>query len=116
MTKLESAYARCGMDYAGTIDRCAGDEQMLKDLLSMFLADDNFKKLMSALNENNAEMGFRAAHSLKGSSGMLGMTGLHGVLKDMTECLRAGDTVSAASYREAAKREYAAAAEMIGSL
>lgn len=116
MTKLEGAYARCGMDYAGTIDRCAGDEQMLKELLSMFLADDNFKKLMSALNENNAEMGFRAAHSLKGSSGMLGMTGLHGVLKDMTECLRAGDTVSAASYREAAEREYAAAAEMIGSL
>lgn len=116
MTVLESAYARCGMDYAGTIDRCAGDERMLRELLDIFLADDSFKKLISAMDKGDAENGFRAAHSLKGSSGMLGMTGLHHALKEITECLRSGDVAAASRYRGAAEREYAAAAEMIGSL
>ena len=77
MAELRFAYAARGYDYAGAIERVAGDEELLHSLLDMFAADESFLKLMSALDAHDALEGFHAAHSLKGSSGMLGMTGLY---------------------------------------
>lgn len=116
MSMLENAYADHGMDYAGTIDRCAGDEEMLRELLAVFAADASFEGLLAALDNNDARTAFAAAHALKGSTGMLGMTRLHTVMAEMTECLRAGDAVSANGYRAEAAKEYAAVIEMIRRL
>ena len=58
----------------------------------------------------------QAAHSLKGSSGMLGLSGLFEAMKSVTEPLRRGDASEAAAYRADVEREYAAAIGMIKSL
>ncbi len=116
MSELKFAYAARGYDYAGAVERVSGDEELLRSLLDMFLADENYALLVSALDADDAQEGFRAAHSLKGSSGMLGLTGLFEALKSITEALRRGDTAGAALYRDAVAREYDAAAGMIKSL
>ena len=112
MAELRFAYAARGYDYAGAIERVAGDEELLHSLLDMFAADETFLKLMS----HDALEGFHAAHSLKGSSGMLGMTGLYEAMKLMTEPLRSGDAEKALQYRAEVEREYAAAVGMIECL
>lgn len=116
MTKLEAAYAEYGMDYYETIGRTADDEELLMQLLDMFAADGNYAALNDALDADNASAAFGAAHALKGSSGMLGMTRLHQVMSDMTERLRAGDIAAAKALRDAAAHEYKAAVRMIASL
>ncbi len=116
MSELKFAYAAHGYDYAGAIERVSDDEELLRSLLDMFLADANYTALMSALAVRDAQAGFQAAHSLKGSSGMLGLTGLFEALRSITEPLRRGDAERALSCREAVEREYAAAADMIKSL
>ena len=86
---------------------------MLAELLSIFIADGGFGSLCAALDSGDTEAAFRAAHALKGSTGMLGMTRLYIVLCDMTECLRRGDINSARAHRDSAKREYGLVSEMI---
>ena len=72
MAELRFAYAARGYDYAGAIERVAGDEELLHSLLDMFAADSSFLKLMSALDAHDALEGFHAAHSLKGRRGLQG--------------------------------------------
>ncbi len=116
MAEIKFAYAAHSYDYAGAIERVAGDEELLRSLLDMFLADSNYAQLMSALDAGDAQLGFQAAHSLKGSSGMLGLSGLFEAMKSITEPLRRGDASEAAAYRADVEREYAAAIGMIKSL
>ncbi|CDB43852.1 putative uncharacterized protein [Firmicutes bacterium CAG:240] len=126
MAELRFAYAARGYDYAGAIERVAGDEELLHSLLDMFAADESFLKLMSALDAHDALEGFHAAHSLKGSSGMLGMTGLYEAMKLIIEPLRTGEAdramhnraarEKALQYRAEVEREYAAAVGMIECL
>lgn len=116
MTRIEALYGKYGMDYPATIERCAGDEEMLAELLSIFIADGGFGSLCAALDSGDTEAAFRAAHALKGSTGMLGMTRLYIVLCDMTECLRRGDINSARTHRDSAQREYGLVSEMIGCI
>lgn len=116
MSMLENAYAAHGMDYAGTIDRCAGDEEMLRELLAVFTSDASFEKLLAALDNNDAPAAFACSHALKGSTGMLGMTRLHTVMAEMTEFLRAGDAASANNCRADAEKEYAAVIGIIRGL
>lgn len=110
------AYASAGCDYASAVERCAGDEQLLLNLLDMFIADESYKKLISALDAGDAAGGFRAAHSLKGSSGMLGFSGLFEAMKRITEPLRRGDAAGAPVFRADVEREYAAVTAMIKSI
>ncbi len=116
MSELKFAYAVHGYDYAGAIERVSGDEELLRSLLDMFLTDESYAELMSALAALDAQRGFRAAHSLKGSSGMLGLTGLFEAMKLIAEPLRRGEAAEAMLCRDAVEREYAAAAGMIKSL
>ena len=116
MVGIKFAYAARGYDYAGAIERVAGDEELLRSLLDMFAADKSYAQLMSALDALDTDEGFRAAHSIKGSSGMLGMTGLFEAAKKITEPLRGGSIEEALKYRADVEREYAAAIGMIESL
>ena len=116
MSELKFAYAVHGYDYAGAIERVSGDEELLRSLLDMFLTDESYAELMSALAALDAQRGFRAAHSLKGSSGMLGLTGLFEAMKLITSQLSRGEAAEAMLCRDAVELEYAAAAGMIKSL
>lgn len=115
MTRLEREYLARGMDYAGALDRAAGDETLLIELLRMFPEDKSYFEMVSALKAGDVG-GFAAAHSLKGSSAMLGLTGLFDVLKTVTELLRADDAAAASAYLPCLESKHSAVTEIIKSL
>lgn len=116
MAELRFAYAARGYDYAGAIERVAGDEELLHSLLDMFAADESFLKLMSALDAHDALEGFHAAHSLKGQLRHARHDRLYEAMKLITEPLRSGDAEKALQYRAKVEHEYAAAVGMIECL
>lgn len=116
MKNIKSTYTLAGNDYDGAINRTAGDEELLLSLFDMFLNDKSWQELNAAMANGDAKSAFAAAHSLKGSSGMLGMTKLFEAMRPLTEALRGGDIALAKRLLPAAEREYKAVTELIKTL
>lgn len=91
MSKLKTLYTEAGFDYDSAIDRTLNDEDMLIQLVKAFVQDTGISTLENAVREGDVMTAFRAAHSLKGSSGMLGFTGFFDAICPVTESLRAGN-------------------------
>ncbi len=91
MNSLKSAFISSGNDYFAALERVAGDAELLSELMQMFLADENFSNMKAAMNAGETEKAFRAAHSLKGSCGMLGMTALYDAMVRITDEFRHGN-------------------------
>lgn len=85
MKDIKSTYTLAGNDYDGALNRTAGDEELFLSLLDMFLNDKSWSELNAAMANGDAKAAFAAAHSLKGSSGMLGMTRLFDAVRPLTE-------------------------------
>lgn len=111
---FETDFRAAGNDYDGALERAAGDTELLASLMAMFLADESFSRLRSALENNDCKAAFAAAHSLKGSSGMLGMTALFDAMSRITEYLRSGALEPAKAMFPIAKREYERIVSLIG--
>lgn len=116
MKDIKSKYTLAGNDYDGALNRTAGDEELFLSLLDMFLNDKSWSELNAAMANGDAKAAFAAAHSLKGSSGMLGMTRLFDAVRPLTEALRGGDIALAKVLFPAAEREYEAVTELIKTL
>lgn len=116
MNDIKSAYMLAGNDYDGALNRTAGDEELLLSLFDMFLNDKSWTELNATMANGDAKAAFAAAHSLKGSSGMLGMTKLFEAVRPLTEALRGGDIALAKTLLPAAEREYSAVTELIKTL
>lgn len=116
MKDIKSTYTFAGNDYDGALNRTAGDEELFLSLLDMFLNDKSWSELNAAMANGDAKAAFAAAHSLKGSSGMLGMTRLFDAVRPLTEALRGGDIALAKVLFPAAEREYEAVTELIKTL
>lgn len=116
MKDIKSTYTLAGNDYDGTLNRTAGDEELFLSLLDMFLNDKSWSELNAAMANGDTKAAFAAAHSLKGSSGMLGMTRLFDAVRPLTEALRGGDIALAKVLFPAAEREYEAVTELIKTL
>lgn len=116
MKDIKSKYTLAGNDYDGALNRTAGDEELFLSLLDMFLNDKSWSELNAAMANGDAKTAFAAAHSLKGSSGMLGMTRLFDAVRPLTEALRGGDIALAKVLFPAAEREYEAVTELIKTL
>lgn len=110
---FETKFKAAGNDYDAALERTAGDTELLSQLMTMFLEGKSFTELKTALENNDCKAAFAAAHSLKGSSGMLGMDRLFAVVSEMTECLRGGSIEPAKAMFPLAKREYLALTELI---
>ena len=113
---IKSRYTLAGNDYDGALNRTAGDEELLLSLFQMFLNDKSWPELTAAMANGDAKSAFAAAHSLKGSSGMLGMTKLFAAMRPLTEALRSGDIVLAKTLFPTAEREYSAVTELVKAL
>ena len=87
-------YDNIGGNYDEAIDRLMDDE-ILVELAQTFLEDKNYSTLMQAANDNNLEIAFRAAHTLKGLSSNLSYTTLTQISSTITEMLRAGELENA---------------------
>lgn len=85
---IQESYAALGGNYEEVSGRFRSDERILK-FMGLFLKDESFATLCKALEQNNLEEAFRAAHTLKGVSSNLGFTRLYNSSHELTELLRA---------------------------
>ena len=83
------ALKAAGIDVDDALKRFMGNENLLKRMLSKFLADTTFTQLKSATEEKDHEKMFRCAHTLKGISGNLSLTNLYKISCEQTELFRA---------------------------
>ena len=106
MSNLRDFYSAVGGDYSAAINRVADDEEFLLSLLHVFESDKTWGELIAGIENCDVKAAFGASHSLKGSTGMLGLDRLYKCMFDLTEALRAGDIVSAKAQLSECEREY----------
>lgn len=90
MTEIKRQLIEWGADPDGAILRMMNDEGFYRQMLDKFAAEKELRVLGDVARRNPRE-GFRIAHSLKGTSGMLGLTPLYDAVSDVVEDLR-GET------------------------
>jgi HPt (histidine-containing phosphotransfer) domain-containing protein len=104
-----------GYDYQASIERFMNKEDLYLKFLLKFLADKQFDNLKAALEADDAEAGYTAAHTLKGVAGNLGITPVFSLASEIAEiCRSKGD--GAKELFAKLETEHAAALELIGSL
>ncbi|MDO4815465.1 MAG: Hpt domain-containing protein [Bacillota bacterium] len=113
MKSFKAAFVAGGNDYSAALERVAGDAELLGELMQIFRADCNFSVMKTAMDAGETEKAFRAAHSLKGSCGMLGMTDLYETMVLLTDELRHGNLEGARLIFPKAEREYGKVVELI---
>lgn len=84
---IQESYAALGGNYEEVLGRLRTEERIRK-FMGLFLKDDSFPVLCKALERNNLEEAFRAAHTLKGVSSNLSFTRLYRSSHELTESLR----------------------------
>ena len=102
---LQECYAALGGDFEGTLGRLCS-EKLVERFALKFLADESYPTLIKALEEENYEDAFRAAHTLKGVGLNLGFTRLHEASDLLTEALRGGNKPADDTLIENVKAEY----------
>lgn len=86
---MQECYEQMGADYQEVLGRLY-NEQMIRKFVRMFLQDDSFHNLETALGRADVKEAFRAAHTLKGVCQNLGFANLYLPASALTETLRAG--------------------------
>lgn len=111
MMTLKNCYNGIG-EYE-TITALFRGEDRIKKFLNLFLQDENFAKLTKALEEDDVETGFVAAHTLKGICQNLALTHLYDADVEVTEALRAKNLSLAKEKYPKVKEEYEKAYDRI---
>ena len=88
MLTLEKMKA-LGVDPTDGLTRCMNNEAFFFKMVAMAVANDYFDALGPALEKNDLESAFEAAHALKGIIGNLALKPLYEPLSEMTDLLRA---------------------------
>lgn len=70
------------------LGRCYGKEALYLRLVGIMVADTHFEALKEALDQNDLDKGFEAAHALKGALGNLSLSPLYDEVIEITELLR----------------------------
>lgn len=84
---LEECYEAIDSDYDDVMRRL-GSETLVRKFVLKFLDDTSFRGLKEGLENQDAELAFRSAHTLKGVCMNLGFTKLFEVSSALTEELR----------------------------
>lgn len=88
MGEFREIFEVYGADYNSTMARFMGNETMYLKFLDMLFKDDNLEKLGTALEQQDYEAAFAAAHTLKGVVGNMGLTPLFNAVCAIVEPLR----------------------------
>ena len=86
---VQEFYEYIGADYSDVSHRFKNDSSIAR-FVKMFPVDPSYDRLCSALESEDADTAFRAAHTLKGVSLNLGFSALYEAAFDMAEALRGG--------------------------
>ncbi len=92
----KAALIAAGIDVDSVMQRFMGSERLTEKFMKRFADDVTFSQLEKAVVDGDSEEAFRAAHTLKGVAGNLGMTELFDRTSEMTEKFRAHDMTTAA--------------------
>ena len=103
-----------GIQADEALERLMGSEALLERFLKKFLQDKSYEELVSAIEGQELERAFRAAHTLKGVCGNLSMTSLFSLFTAQVEALRRGDMDEAARLMAEIAPAWEAAAAAIG--
>jgi HPt (histidine-containing phosphotransfer) domain-containing protein len=95
MSKLTSALIEYGIDIEDVMKRFVDDEDFYRECLDMFFKDDSLKDLKVAIDNQDIQEAFNAAHTIKGIVGNLGLTPLFDMVSELVEDLRADKTENA---------------------
>lgn len=102
---VEEFYAAIGGDYDAIMRRLPSPDKVLR-FVTLFLKDNNYNELKAALNDDNTENAFKAAHNLKGVAANLAFRELTAAASDITEALRNGDIDTAKRILPSIDEEY----------
>lgn len=111
---LRECYESFGGDYEGLVSRVMG-EKIAEMFAPKFLKDGSYAALVEAMEQENYEGAFRAAHTLKGVCANLGIVNLQGVVSELTEQLRGKEKPTDISLYERTKEEYQKVADALGA-
>ncbi len=103
--KLKECYAMLDGDYESAVSHLSSDA-LVEKFLYKFLDDKSYNNLVSALDEQNFEEAFRAAHTLKGVCQNLSFTKLGASSSALTEALRGDLDPSYLSLAAQVKDDY----------
>ena len=81
--------AEYGADVKAGLNLCMNSEDFYLRMVSMIVAEQSFADLKKAIEENDLDAAFQAAHALKGVTGNLSLTPLYNKVAEITELLRA---------------------------
>ena len=84
---LEECYRALGGSYSDVLARLV-DDKMITKYLNKFTKDTSYRDIFAALENNDYETAFRAAHTLKGICLNLGLENLYKAAYKVTEALR----------------------------
>ena len=90
MSDLQRFYDAIGSELKPVIERLGGNAEITKRFIKKFAADGSFGDLEKALDGNNTQEAFRAAHTLKGIGYTLGFQGLGDCAAKLCDKLREG--------------------------
>ena len=102
---VQECYESMGSDFEGVLGRM-GSEAMVKRFALKFLDDPSYGNLVKAVEEQNAEEAFRAAHTLKGLCLNLGLEKLYKSAFEVTEALRGKTDETTPEMLEELKTNY----------
>lgn len=102
---LRECYENMGGDYEDVVRRLMS-EHLAARFVKKALEDESFPKLLSAIDQEDWEEAFLAAHTLKGVALNLSFTGLAASASELTESLRGGKGPAPQNQVFQVKQEY----------
>ncbi|MCI8511373.1 MAG: Hpt domain-containing protein [Lachnospiraceae bacterium] len=104
--ELKKDLIAAGANIETALARFMNMEAMYLKFLLRFPADPNFESLRDALAAGDTETAFRAAHTLKGVAGNLGLDRFYESVSKLTEVLRAGGSGNTDALMKQAAADY----------
>ncbi|MCM1272393.1 MAG: Hpt domain-containing protein [Clostridium sp.] len=94
------------VDLDGAMERFMNNEAMYEKFLKKFANETIYDQLVSAVEEQDADKAFSAAHTLKGVCGNLSLQGLFDIVSKQVECFRAKDMEKGGAMMPQVTAEY----------
>lgn len=91
MADLTTELSAYGIDYADALDRVGGSVDFYKKLAFKYLDDSHYADLVAAMEVQDFDEGYKAAHALKGVSGNLSLANLYKASAKVSEALYQGE-------------------------
>ncbi len=102
---IKEFYDAVGANYNDVLTRL-NNESLVNRIVKKFDEDPSFKQLEDALNRQDTDLAFRAAHTLKGICLNLGFDQLSKDAVEITEILRAGKFDGTKELFDSLKKSY----------